>query len=412
MDFIDQARFHINSVGRPAINGAQTPKSIILAAAFLESGFGKSWKAQKHNNFFGIKKKSQSYGEIGYFVDVNDANNDRDTFCAYRDFEHSAQVYCDFIAQRSNYSACFDCQNNDFGCWSLALQTSGYSTNPDYAKLLNYIINRFELHQLDNDPLIDFSERDEFVFFTNNSHGKETPGKSKCYDKPLNNGENCIYEWSLNRQIVSILIKRFEQHGIKYVNVVPEIEDISLKERVNRINSYKGKVSKGLVLTIDHNATPYDNSNEQSISSAYNWQNEDAAGISKESASGMESFKYAGNELTDEFLTLLHKNIEKRLPNWTQRGIKDGSKFYTIKNTVFPATILELGFFDSEEEANFLNSNYFKVNITEAITETCAHFAGVKYVPLKVESFAPEPKEKTETAERQGKVKKRKLYAM
>lgn len=284
--------------------------------------------------------------------------------------------------------------------------------------MLVWIINKFELHQVDNDPLIDFSERDEFVFFTNNSHGKETPGKLKCYDKPLNNGENCIYEWSLNRQIVSILIKRFEQHGIKYVNVVPEIEDIPLEERVNRINSYKGKVSKGFVLTIDHNAAPFDNSNEKSISNAYNWQDEDASEISKESASGMESFKYAGNEFTDEFLTLLHKNIEKRLPNWTQRGIKDGSRFHTIKNTIFPATILELGFFDSEEEANFINSDYFKVNITEAIIETCCYFAKKQYIPLEVEflnkdKVKPKADDKTKSnATAKVKTKKRQLHDM
>ena len=413
--FIDEARFYVNSIRRPKINGAQTPKSVILAVSFLESGFGKSWKAQKHQNYFGIKKKSVNYGEIGYFTDPNDVNNDTDTFCSYRDFEHSAQVYCDFLAQRSIYANCFDCANNDFGCWANALQKAGYSTNEDYAKLLVWIINKFELHQLDDDEVVN-KPKDDFVFFLNNSHGKTTIGKVTCYEKPLQNGENCIYEWILNRSITSILIKRFDAHGISYVNVVPETEDISLKERVKRINSYKDKVRKGFVLTIDHNAAPFDNSNEQSISNAYNWQDEDASEMSKESASGMESFKYGGNGFTDEFLTLLSKNVEKRLPNWTQRGIKDGSNFYTIKNTVFPATILELGFFDNYEEANFINSDYFKTNITEAIVETCCFFAKKQYVPLEglsTNEDKPKSENKTESSTKpQAKNEKRKLYSM
>ena len=68
-----------------------------------------------------------------------------------------------------------------------------------------------------------------------NGHGVNTPGK--CSPK-LSDGRK-FYEWEFNRKVVKRIAELCHEAGIRYLVLVPEDEDISLKERVTRINAIK-----------------------------------------------------------------------------------------------------------------------------------------------------------------------------
>jgi len=64
-------------------------------------------------------------------------------------------------------------------------------------------------------------------------HGKDTPGKRS----PELNGVR-LFEWKFNREVVDKIISLLETNNIKVVNLVPEENDVSLKERYTRVNNY------------------------------------------------------------------------------------------------------------------------------------------------------------------------------
>jgi N-acetylmuramoyl-L-alanine amidase len=142
-------------------------------------------------------------------------------------------------------------------------------------------------------------------------------------------------------------------------------------ERANRANRFEKQLGKTALITIDHNATAFDNENKYSIADEY----ENAA---KQVASGMESHIYRGSEM-EAFTKRLKVNVEHFLPEWHQRGIKK-SNFWTLKATSMPAAILELGFFDNYSEACFLMSDKFQSKIVEAIIMTMCEFSNIEYL--------------------------------
>ena len=73
---------------------------------------------------------------------------------------------------------------------------------------------------------MDFSK---VCVFLDNGHGNNTPGKCSP--------DKSIREYSYVREIVQMLDKALREMGIKTFIVVPELKDISLTERVKRINS-------------------------------------------------------------------------------------------------------------------------------------------------------------------------------
>lgn len=350
------------------------PASIKLAQAILESDGGTSYKAARFNNHFGIKKKATKYLEVSYLVDPNDVNGDLDEFCVYESPWFSYRSHSLFLAERERYKPCFDCEYN-YKCWARELQKSGYSTNEDYHEILIAVIEYYGLQKYDNQvSRVNKLPEGKLVVGTwllNNSHGENTPGKRKIFSKNLPNGEKTIFEYKLNRQIVSKLVKRCNDLGLTYKLIVPELQDVSLRERVARANQFEKQLGNTALITIDHNATPFDNTNSESIASRYDF-------LSEQVASGMESHNFKGSQM-EQFNKRLAENVEHFLPNWHSRGVKQ-SRFYTLRKSNMPATILELGFFDNYQEACFILSDDFQGRIVEAIVMTMCEFSEVEYV--------------------------------
>lgn len=89
------------------------------------------------------------------------------------------------------------------------------------------------------------------IIILDNGHGVNTPGKCSP-DKSL-----LEYKWA--REMVDLLIKEFEQHGIKAVKLVPEETDISLSQRVRRANQiYKDNNKQAILISVHCNAAGAD----------------------------------------------------------------------------------------------------------------------------------------------------------
>ncbi len=119
------------------------PASITLAQGILESQSGESKLAQKSNNHFGIKCKTEWTGEKTY----HDDDLRQECFRVYPSVEDSFKDHSDFLKNREYYTALFKLDPTDDKGWAYGLKKAGYATEKDYPTRLLKLINDFELHQ-------------------------------------------------------------------------------------------------------------------------------------------------------------------------------------------------------------------------------------------------------------------------
>lgn len=125
------------------------PASITLAQAILESQSGNSRLAREGNNHFGIKCKT---GWQGKTITADD-----DTFGeCFRSYDNSLESYKDhsnFLRENWRYKECFKLEHTNYKEWAEGLRKAGYATNPKYHILITGIIERYNLHQYDLEPM-------------------------------------------------------------------------------------------------------------------------------------------------------------------------------------------------------------------------------------------------------------------
>lgn len=122
------------------------PASITMAQACLESENGNSSLAQKSNNHFGIKCKSDWKGEREY----KDDDEKNECFRKYRTIYESYIDHTDYLTQTPRYAYLFKLSNKDYNAWANGLKAAGYATDPNYAARLIKIIEDENLQQLDD----------------------------------------------------------------------------------------------------------------------------------------------------------------------------------------------------------------------------------------------------------------------
>lgn len=127
------------------------PASIKLAQGIIESRYGTSALAIKANNHFGIKCKVDWKGER---VSADD-DEPNECFRKYPSAQESYSDHSNFLKDhRLNfYDHLFEIDIRDYRSWSMGLQEAGYSTTNYYARSLIYLIEKFELYELDNATL-------------------------------------------------------------------------------------------------------------------------------------------------------------------------------------------------------------------------------------------------------------------
>ncbi len=169
-------------------------------------------------------------------------------------------------------------------------------------------------------------------------HGINTPGKRSPDGRFL--------EYKFNRTIVSAVAEHLRLRGYDVHILVPEEEDIPLKERVRRANSLTCRpghpVQDTIIVSVHANAAGMGD----------RWYN----------ARGWCAYTYFGHTLSDELATCLYKAAKKHLPGHRIRtDYSDGdpdfeTPFYLLKNTIAAAVLTENMFYDNPADLRFLES--------------------------------------------------------
>lgn len=181
------------------------------------------------------------------------------------------------------------------------------------------------------------------VIILDNGHGINTKGKCSP-DKTL-------YEWSWTRNIACDLYNLLLLNKIDAQLLTPEESDISLKERVKRINDIckeaKNANKECLLISIHINAAKSDNK-WHDASGFTVWVSNNASEKSKKFAQLIENEAVSLNLKGNRSLT------------------KEGywaSDFYILKNSNCPAVLTENMFQDNKEDVEFLLSEEGKNKI-------------------------------------------------
>ena len=183
------------------------------------------------------------------------------------------------------------------------------------------------------------------VVIIDNGHGKNTPGKC-APDKSL-------FEWQWTREIAAMLCMRlYGINTIQTVILVPEEQDVSLKERVRRVNTivHDAKIAGKEVLLISIHINAAGHGTWKTASGWSVWVANNAS----------EKSKLFAQIAYSEALSL-HLKGNRVVPKeqyWS-------SNFYILKNTLCPAVLTENMFMDNQEDVQFLNSEKGKEMIVK-----------------------------------------------
>ena len=189
-----------------------------------------------------------------------------------------------------------------------------------------------------------------------NGHGIDTPGKRS----PIWSNNTQLFEWKFNRDIVDYIIQYLEVANISYVKLVEESQDISLKDRVDRINSiYKENKDKYKVYLISVHGNAADNA---------------------PTANGIEVFTSIGETKSDIIAEVFYEKLKnlgwKMRPNRSNKGGKE-ENFYILKNSHCPAILTENGFYTNEEEYKKMLDFYWQKEIA------LAHYKAIQDIEFK-----------------------------
>lgn len=175
----------------------------------------------------------------------------------------------------------------------------------------------------------------KLVVLLDAGHGITTPGKRSP--------DGVIREYKYNRELVdAIYNKLLEIDNINPIKVVPELQDIPLKTRVQRINKYVRQCSQGthcIMISVHLNAA----GNGQ-------WMN----------ARGWCCYTTRGQNNSDKLSTCLYEAAKDKLQGHKIRtDYSDGDPdweagFYIIKYSNCVSVLSENLFMDNKEDYNYL----------------------------------------------------------
>jgi len=163
-----------------------------------------------------------------------------------------------------------------------------------------------------------------------NGHGSNTPGKRS----PIWSDGSQLFEWEFNREVVRLIVNSFEYYEINYEIITPEELDVSLTERIRRVNNLS-KNEECFLISIHANAG---------------------------GGTGFEIFTSPGQTKSDEYATVIFNVASQMLPGWRMRkDTSDGdpdkeANFALLKRTICPAVLTENMFMDTEKDCKFLMS--------------------------------------------------------
>jgi len=187
----------------------------------------------------------------------------------------------------------------------------------------------------------------KYAFLLDPGHGGVINGKPQTPGKRSPNWENgVLFEGVSNRDLARRVKELCDKDCIICVNLVPEDQDVSLRQRVERANKYKN----GIYISIHSDA------------------------FGKESANGYSVYTYFGQSKSDKVAEIMYKFAkEAKLKLRVDKSDGDQDKeanFYVLKHTRGPAVLVENLFMTNKEDYKKLNSEKWREKLANIIFKT------------------------------------------
>lgn len=175
-------------------------------------------------------------------------------------------------------------------------------------------------------------------------HGIDTKGKRSPAGMCAEPGEVALFEYMFNRDIALRLMHLLYYAKIPFVNIVQEIEDVSLSRRAIRANAEFEKDPEAFLISIHSNAG---------------------------GGRGLEFFTFFGQSESDVIAEHFYKEAKKifpgaRLRTDTSDGDSDKeANFAILRETKCPAVLTENFFYDNPLDLSFLLTDRAKEKIAK-----------------------------------------------
>ena len=177
-------------------------------------------------------------------------------------------------------------------------------------------------------------------------HGIDTPGKRSP--------DGLFREYLWNRQVADLILEGLLSAGVDASLVVTETNDVSLKNRVNRVNTICNRLGASNVLLVSIHANAAGNGSA--------WMN----------AKGWSCYTSKGKTKSDQVAECLYDAFEAEFQDRKiRKDMSDGDRdweedFYILQKSKCPAVLLENFFYDNREECAWMLQDETKRRIAGA----------------------------------------------
>ena len=177
-------------------------------------------------------------------------------------------------------------------------------------------------------------------------HGIDTPGKRSP--------DGLFREYLWNRQVADLILEGFLSAGVDASLVVTETNDVSLRNRVNRVNTICNRLGASNVLLVSIHANAAGNGSA--------WMN----------AKGWSCYTSKGKTKSDQVAECLYDAFEEEFQDRKiRKDMSDGDRdweenFYVLQKSKCPAVLLENFFYDNREECAWMLQEETKKRIASA----------------------------------------------
>ena len=184
----------------------------------------------------------------------------------------------------------------------------------------------------------------KFHWILDNGHGGMIDGVYQTKGKRSPEyPEGQIFEGVYNREVVDIISRYLCISNIDHTILVPEQEDTSLPDRVERIHKLYKKHSNAIVVSTHLNGG---------------------------GGTGFEVYTSKGETFSDKIATMFYKYFDEHSDFRMRPDIADGdpdkeAQFYILRKTLCPAILVENLFMDNHKDFMILNSSDGKNKIAQ-----------------------------------------------
>lgn len=177
-------------------------------------------------------------------------------------------------------------------------------------------------------------------------HGIDTPGKRSP--------DGLFLEYLWNRQVADLILEGLVYAGVDASLVVTETNDVTLRNRVNRVNTICNRLGASNVLLVSIHANAAGNGSA--------WMN----------AKGWSCYTSKGKTKSDQVAECLYDAFEAEFQDRKiRKDMSDGDRdweenFYVLQKSKCPAVLLENFYYDNREECAWMLQEETKKRIASA----------------------------------------------